>query len=484
MTGQSRPGSVVSASSILRRTCQAAVITLAGLLLVGACLVLASAPALAEPTPAPNTTPGVPDPVPSPASPSGTSPELRGGGFSLTSPLSGWALDAITDWIAGLAAPMIGPVLNTFGAAVLTTPDIAGNQRVAELWSTTRLIANTLFVLLIVAGGVVVAAKDSLQVRTGIREVLPRIVVAAVAVNTSLPIVDKTIEFANAITTAIAGQGVNTQVAQAAIKQMLDNEVGGLGFLVGLLRLAVVVMALAVILTFAARVMITVILVISAPLALTCHALPHTEGIAFGWWRALAGVLAVQLGQAIVLLAFLRLYVTPWGQNLLGVPTNSTAWVNLLVLLCLLWLMLAIPMWVRKLVFRGRGPGVISRLVRTVFIAKTLGRTVGLGRSGRGHRPTPVSGASPSRVTVQRQTTATDRTTRGPARQPGRVSVAGSRMGPRDATGWRYITPNGHPSPPPARPIAGNSRAVTQGPSRRGLTAGTTPPRHSGGGDA
>jgi hypothetical protein len=52
-------------------------------------------------------------------------------------------------------------------------------------------------------------------------------------------------------------------------------------------------MALALALTALVRIVITTLLVAVAPLALACHALPHIEGAARLWWRALAAVLGV-----------------------------------------------------------------------------------------------------------------------------------------------------------------------------------------------
>lgn len=486
-------------------------------------------PAPSQPAPGPTTPgtppadPGTPSPAPAPTTPphsDNRTPAQNPGdspSFQLTNPVTGAIISAINEWIAGLATPMVNPVFDTIAATVLVTPDVAGHARVGELWGITRAATNTVFVVFILAAAVLVTSKDTLQIRTGVQEVAPRLVVALIAANTSLMIAGTVIDVGNALTLAVAGQGIDPVAAKTAIAGMLDNEFTGLGFLIGALRLAIVVMGIAVLVTFAARVMLTVLLIIAAPLMLMCHALPQTEMVAFLWWRSLAGLLCVQLGQSLVLVAFLRLYLTPQGSTLLGIPTNSARWVDLLVLLCVLWLMLAIPLWVRKLVFRAKGPGVVSRLVRTLFVVKTLGAVVGVGRHAR-HAPRS-SAAHPHRdpgrhpgVRAHPRSPSTRGGTPGP--QPGTSLVAASapagstaaatssssgtpgsapptgrsRMGPaRDARGWRYITPDGRPAPAPRTAVGAATRALPPGSSRVGpprpgsRPAPGTPPAIGGG---
>jgi len=65
--------------------------------------------------------------------------------------------------------------------------------------------------------------------------------------------------------------------------------------------------------------MLTVVLLAMAPLALACHGLPQTEGVARWWWRAFAGILAIQAAQALVLVAAVRVFLSPgWSVIVLG----------------------------------------------------------------------------------------------------------------------------------------------------------------------
>ncbi len=57
-------------------------------------------------------------------------------------------------------------------------------------------------------------------------------------------------------------------------------------------------MLVALLVTYVVRVALTIVLIAGAPLALMFHALPQTEGIAYWWWKAFGGCLAIQVGQS------------------------------------------------------------------------------------------------------------------------------------------------------------------------------------------
>jgi hypothetical protein len=65
-----------------------------------------------------------------------------------------------------------------------------------------------------------------------------------------------------------------------------------------------------------------------------------------------------------VLVCALRVFFTPDGPATLGLPVSGL--VDLLVAICLLWVMVRIPAWVSKAVF---GPGRASALGRAVKVA-------------------------------------------------------------------------------------------------------------------
>jgi hypothetical protein len=100
------------------------------------------------------------------------------------------------------------------------------------------------------------------------------------------------------------------------------------------------------------------------------HALPHTDGLARLWWRALAAALGIQVGQALVLVVALRVFFDADRAQVLGIGTGRLA--DLLVSGGLLWL-LRIAGWARRAVFGPRSGG-LGRLVRGYAVYLLAGR--------------------------------------------------------------------------------------------------------------
>jgi hypothetical protein len=217
-------------------------------------------------------------------------------------------------------------------------------------------------VLLVLLGGILVMTHESLQARYSAKEILPRLAVAFIAANTSLVLAGWAIRLANAVSRAVLGTGVDPQrVAQTLSPLRLLPGPGARNLFLTLLGLVVAFLALGLLVTCVLRAALVAILVAGAPLALALHALPHTEGLARLWWRALAAALGVQVGQALVLVVALRVFFDADRARVLGIGTGRLA--DLLVSGGLLWLLLRIPSWARRAVF-GPRTGGLGRMVR------------------------------------------------------------------------------------------------------------------------
>jgi hypothetical protein len=132
---------------------------------------------LAPPTPAPSSSTAVsgeggvgsvvsPPPITLPALPNGgptAAPSPAGSGGSSGQKHCGYldvtchVTNAIDGWFAGLVTAALHPVLST--------PDLAGAHQVWVLWTISAGIANAAFVLLVLAGGVIVMGGSA--ARTG-----------------------------------------------------------------------------------------------------------------------------------------------------------------------------------------------------------------------------------------------------------------------------------------------------------------------------
>ena len=325
------------------------------------------------PTNTPNPTPG-PSPKPAPTTASDDDPAWYD--------IPGQIRKAIRDFFAWMVKSALTPVMDTLGTTVLSTPDLTNNPQVTAIWTTSLVIANAVFVLFVVIGGFVVTSRETMQSRHGLKQILPRLVIGGVGANVSLLICAEILKAVNALTAAIAGQGIDAPTAATAITQAIEAAAQGSNFLLTLLALGALVMALVVVLTFILRVAAMILLIGVAPLALMCHAIPQTEGLAHTWWRAFGACLGMQLAQAFIMLATVRVFLTPTGTAFLGVPTTTDGYLGILVCLSMLWVQIKLPGWMKMVVLgplgqsKGRGP--LGQLVATILTIKTLGVAAGV----------------------------------------------------------------------------------------------------------
>ncbi len=361
-------------------------------------IVAASRSATASTTPPPSPSPSSPSsaggsssppgievgpPLPSrptPGTPSGSSSTGSGAGsgggcgfFSVSCHIT----QAIDGWFAGLVTSALNPTLALLGKSVLATPGVT-TGRVADLWGVAAGIANALVVLLVLAGGAIVMGHETLQTRYGAKEIAPRIVVALVAANASLALVGEAIPIANALSQALLGPGVDPADASVTLAHLVNDSVASGGIFLVLMGLVAAVLAVVLLATYVIRVALLVLLVAGAPLMLICHALPQTEGVARLWWRAVAGLFAIQLGQSLVLVTALRVFLASNGHAALGLSAGGGL-VDMLVATCLLWVLVRIPAWVARATFSGSGrrSSGVGRTIKTVVVYRAVRAALG-----------------------------------------------------------------------------------------------------------
>ncbi|TDB85606.1 hypothetical protein E1264_20705 [Actinomadura sp. KC216] len=362
------------------------------------------APSASPTSPSPST-PGSPNPSTSaPGNPSSspgvpTSPEQDSGGC-------GWfdvackAKQAINNWFKDLVSSAINPVFGFLGSSLLTTPRLDQTSRVQGLWTGSLVVANSCYVLLVLAGGLTLMGRQTLQNSYAVKDIAPRLVVGMVASNTSLILIGQSIEFANALSAALMGQGVDPQQTADQLQKIIVHALnpGDVGMFIVLVTIWAVLLGVILLLIYITRVMLTILLIAAAPLALACHALPQTEGLAKLWWRCFFGVLAIQVAQALVFIAAMRVVLTTDMVTILGFRTPGDQ-VDLWTTICLLYVLVRIPSWISRLIWQG---GVISRspitrtakMIVSFFLFRgLLGRLAGArGSAGRTPPPPPPAG--------------------------------------------------------------------------------------------
>jgi hypothetical protein len=286
--------------------------------------------------------------------------------------LPGRIREAINGWFRGLVLDALTPALALVGASVLSTPTLAANAQVAGLWQISLLAADGLLVLCLLVAAGLAMSHETMQSRYALKDLLRRLVFAGVAINASLSLVDQLGAVSNALAAAFLGDGASAAAAGASLQNVALAALGGGGIFLTLLGLACAVAAVALLVTYLLRVALVVALACAGPVVLLSHLFPQTEGLAALWWRALGAAFAVQVSQALLLAACVRVFFSG-GAAGIGLPASGNV-VSLLLCLCLLLLLVRIPFWAKELAFGGRSSSG-ARLLRTVAIAR-LGRVL------------------------------------------------------------------------------------------------------------
>ncbi|WP_372470706.1 conjugal transfer protein TrbL family protein [Nonomuraea aurantiaca] len=351
------------------RTTSAAARALVVAAIAAAALGIAAGIAWADPTPAPAL-----DLLPSPP--------------PITFGFGDWITKQINGWFAALAASAIKPLLDVLAVTLLATPDVASSGRVFDLWKTTAAIANAAFLLFATVGAITAMGHQTLQTRYAVKEVLPRLAMAVLAANVSFLICGKLIVGANALSAALLGPDFDAKRAATQIKLLILPPTNSQIFYI-LLELVAIVLLILLLISFVMRSALVLLLVVAAPMALACHALPHTDGAARFWWRAFTGLLVIQVAQSLTLVLAVRIFFNQDGRFLIGVaPTGQL--INLVLALCLLIILVRIPSWISRRIFAQRGESKIMRIVKYAVLAKLTAPVLnavhlggGRGRGGK-----------------------------------------------------------------------------------------------------
>lgn len=272
----------------------------------------------------------------------------------------------------GLAEAALSPILKVLAATALSTPTIDQLPGIGELWNNSFEIVVAVYGLLILIGGIVVMSHESLQTRYSVKEIGPRLVVAFLASTLSLFFVDKLIRLANAFSIAILGDGVNPPALGDTLSEAASGALTGGLFLI-LIVLVLVVVGLGLLIVYVIRVMLTVILVVTGPVFLMFHALPHTDGLAQWWWKATTVVVSIQVGQSFVLIVAVKTLLS--GGMYLFVSFGAFG--TIIGAIGLFYVLFKLPFWMFAIVRMGSGRSLIGGLARAYVAAKTFGMISG-----------------------------------------------------------------------------------------------------------
>jgi hypothetical protein len=306
----------------------------------------------------------------SPSGGGGSGGSVSGGGESHPAfwDIPGQIKKAIDDWFRHLVTDALNPALELVGQTLLSTPQVVSSGRVGELWTYSLGIADALLVLLIVIAGALVMGHETAQSRYALKDALPRLAFAAIVANASLALSGQLIGIANVFAFGFLAGGVDPTQASASLKQFIVGAVASGGIFLIFLGLACAVVAVILLVLYIVRAALIVVLVCAAPLMLIAHALPQTEGLARLWWRGMTAALGVQVAQAFLLATAVRVFFSSEGHSALGLSVTGSL-IDLLVALCLLWLLVKVPFWAKELAFSHR-PSLAVRAAKTYVLAQ------------------------------------------------------------------------------------------------------------------
>jgi hypothetical protein len=293
-------------------------------------------------------------------------------------------MDGLVSWLAEKVVDLLGGLLALLASSLFVSPDVTVLPQVKVIAEKSALVVDACFIVAIIAVGVAAMTGDSVSVRCGVKELVPRLVVGFVLSAFSVPLTGELISIANALTVSMTGTSAPTSetinfVEARITAAMSDNESALLVTVIGLL---IVVLMFMLVGSWLTRIGVLLILAGIAPVALACYATPWTQGAADLWWRTTLGCLATPTLQAVGFSVGIDLLINPDSnlRILLGLPGSDT--LNLLLVAAVLWVTVKIPSMMRRFVTRKGSPNIGGVLLRAVFI-QGITRRVPLVRGAR-----------------------------------------------------------------------------------------------------
>lgn len=312
----------------------------------------------AQTTPAPVSSMSVPAPTPA--------VNASGGDGAIFDPKQ-WVIDALSaafTWIVDGITSTISNLLQQAFALdilVLTPPaDTYQNTVVLAFWRTVVAIADSALAIIICWAGYNSIVGPAAGVRYHeARQVLPRLALAALAVNLSLLVTQTMIDLNNALSAIVITPFDNLVNLLTLNIRSGPNAVASLALI--LLFLAFGVVGLFLVIQMVVRLAMLDVLIVTAPLGLICWILPQTHAWAHLWTRAFISTVFVQFLQVLAL--------GLGGGLLVFFPSDNPfgAVMDLIIGIATLYLTLKIPNFLRAL----GGPSAPNPLNDATGVAAT-----------------------------------------------------------------------------------------------------------------
>src|SRR5699024_7418270 len=238
-------------------------------------------------------------------------------------------------------------------------------EEIRNTWGEHLLVASSLYGRVRRAAGLLPIIYQPVQPSAALTALLLRSVRGRVAATSASLRTEMLRELASGIALSMLDGAATLDNVTEALARVFSNP---LGEALVLLLLMVVGSMLSFFFLLAAilRIVLWIVLTAISPLALACHALPQTEGLARLWWRAMAALMVIQIAQAIVLRLMVVLFLSRNAlPDFIEAAQNV---VDVLLIICCMYVMVRIPFWAFKQVFNYQH----SPLVKGTKIAAGL----------------------------------------------------------------------------------------------------------------
>lgn len=268
------------------------------------------------------------------------------------------AIRGFVDWAMGFGDSSLNFVTRTPAEGTYESPTVR------SLWDFSRALVNLALAAIVMWGGFNVMVKEHTRSPYHeVMELLPRLILAALAANLTLEFAKGLIDANNAIS---AGVG---QVGLPGYDQATPNQEG---MALIFTALAYGVVAVLLVLQMLMRLALIDMLIVLAPIAALLWVLPQTQSWAH-WWADLFPITVFQ--QAIQMMV-LRL-----GSALMVELTPgslSDALLTLLLGIAVCWLTLKVP----SLLLSRRSQSSLWNVLSLVVVSRALGALGSAGRAG------------------------------------------------------------------------------------------------------
>ncbi|MEV6820954.1 hypothetical protein AB0M72_19590 [Nocardiopsis dassonvillei] len=274
-------------------------------------------------------------------------------------------------WVADFVAESVEFTITLAALPALSTPPPTDGVRTA--WSEVLSVTNSLYLLVIVAAGVLLMSYQTVQTSAGLKELLPRVVLGFVGANASFLLTEMMRDLANGISVTMLDGAASVDNITETLARVLGDP-GGEALLVLLLMLIGSLLVFFFMLAAIVRIVLWILLTAIAPLALACHALPQIDGLARLWWRAMGALMVIQIAQAIVLRLMVVLFLSRDAAP--DFVEAAQGVMDVLLIICCMYVLVRIPFWAFKQVFNYQKSPLVkgAKFAASLLVFRSLGR--------------------------------------------------------------------------------------------------------------